>query len=161
MTRSPHVDPLRLDSLAEPERRTALAHLAGCGRCRSDLAAADPSRLFALLMLAEPPRYGLEQLTRRLDGELSGATPVSRPRERARLPLAAALLLAGLCGAYVLRGERPGGSLPAPVLPVPRIEAAVPAMDLELLSSPGEAQVHELVVGDTHLVMIFDDGLDL
>jgi hypothetical protein len=152
MIPSPHVDPRRLDALPEPQRRPALAHIAGCARCRSALAGADPSRLFALLALAEPPGDGLARLELRLGEQLPSATPALR-RRGALLPVAASLLLAGLCGAYVLWGQRPATA--------PRISAAVPAMDLELLSSPGEAQVHELVVGDTHLVMIFDEGLDL
>jgi hypothetical protein len=116
----------------------------------------DPSALFALLALEPVPSEVAERVSRRvalaLPSERS-ARPASRGR--ALLPLAAALLLAGLLGTLVqLEGPRPRQAA------VPAASAALPVGMIQLLS-PGTAEVLELSLADAEGVMIFDEGLDL
>jgi hypothetical protein len=166
---SAHPDPAlfeRLDFLAADARSDLLGHAANCVSCRERLLAKDPSRLFALLAVAPLPGEALARLGSGLDAELDRIAPPRRgPRRlRAAASLAASLILAGFLGLYMVLS--PG---PAPVLvAVPANSSAmlaserrVPADGVQLLSSPGEAQVLELTIGETQVTMIFDEALDI
>jgi hypothetical protein len=39
--------------------------------------------------------------------------------------------------------------------------APAPSDGIELISSPGDAQVMEFTVGETQIVMIFDEAMDI
>ena len=169
MIRHPDLRPL-LDEvpLPAPGRAELLAHVRACAECRVELASADPSRLFALLGSEPVPREALERLSQRV-----AAAIASEPRRRPAAhswawgALAASLLVAGMLGAYLL--DRPGVEPPAPLPPQlvereaarPFSGTALPAGMVEVLDSPGDAEVIEIPLGDVQVVMIFDTELPL
>jgi len=167
-----HPDPgawARLDAVAGAERARLVGHAAACARCRARLVAEDPVSAFALLGLEEPPAERLDELSVRVAAAVDRAAG-SRGRTSARTwgTLAAAGALAAVIGVAV--GVRPvpvpappvGGPM-APVASVEPMPVPEPAglEPLRVRGPSGEAQVVELTVGDAHVVMIFDDGLDL
>ena len=155
-----HLSPRRLagDDLSADERRALLAHVRVCATCRERWAAGDPTRLFSLLVLDEPSPHDMERLSSRVADAIDlEARPGSR-RRRAWMPVAAAVVLAGLLGSYLWDGAPGTGPR---IVPVETSGPTAAVGEFELLSSPGTAEVHDLVVGDTHLVMIFDEALDL
>lgn len=142
----------RFDALEGGARDDALRHAVRCPRCREALVADDPSRLFALLALEPPAEETLERVSDNVMRQ------VGEPRVlRSLASVAASLLLAGIFGVYMMgnRGAGPTASLqPSPEVPV--------ASDgIELISSPGDAQVMEFTVGETQIVMIFDEAMDI
>jgi predicted anti-sigma-YlaC factor YlaD len=164
-----HPDPRRLiagDDLPPVDRERLLEHLRDCAACRADLAYEDPSALFALLGLEPVPEGILDDVSRRANEaiDLASARP-SRGRLLALGSLAAAVLIAGLLGIRWM-GDT-AGPAPAPV----RVEARQPAIaietvpaipaSIELLQSPGKAELVELLVGDVQIVMIFDEAMDI
>jgi hypothetical protein len=159
----------RLDALPEIERERLLRHAAGCEPCRARLAGADGSRLFALLAADPLPTDRLAELSARLDEALDRSTP-ERTAPRwigSAAALAASVILAGFLGSYVswqsrisphsASGTSPAG---APVA-VAASEQDPPTGGVELISTPGDAQVMELAIGETQVVMIFDEALDI
>jgi hypothetical protein len=145
-----------------------LSHLAHCAACRAEVAATDPSRLFDLLALEPVPSELLERLSFAVEEAVDGAEaglpggPAAAWR-RVRWPaasLAASLVLAGFLATYVSRRDAELQVAPAPPATAVAGTAAT-APGFELLSSPGEAQVVDLAVGEVRLVMIFDAELDL
>lgn len=161
----PHTDPERLrsfDALPEEQRRTLLPHLRECASCRERWAAEDSSRLFSLLTLDAVPHSVLEQLSERVERALPQARAV-RPIY-AVAGLAASLVLASLIGWYA-SSFRHGGPATAPkgrIVDVQSVlEASAPVRGIELLSSPGNAQVVGLDLGDTQVVMIFDEEMGI
>ena len=154
---SDHPDPRHLDPQAElsaEEREALLGHLRTCAACRERVAAADPSRLFGMLALQPVSRDDLDRLSASIETALDAAPPRREAGWGRRLmPLAASLLLAGLVGGYLWtqRGPAPAPPVVGFALPVDR-----PSIEVE-----GSAQVLDLVVGDTQVVMIFDEALDL
>ena len=126
-----------------------------------------PERLFALLKLEPVPESILDRVS---DGVAAGIARDERRPPARRLvawgSIAASLLLAGVFGTYLWMGEDeappPEGAVRTadPARTVPG-DAAVPASMIEVLDSPGKADVVQVTVGDTELVMIFDEALDL
>ena len=166
MSVHPDLQPL-LDGgpLHKARRRELLEHVAGCAACRAALAAEDPSLLFSLLTLEPVPPSVLERVSRGVAQAAEAAGRDRAPRRWALASLAASLFVAVALGGYAWL--RPA---PAPVVqatqaePVPRqmpADTAVPVGMIELLESPGEAQVLEIDVGQARLVMIFDEALDI
>lgn len=158
-----HVDPGGLrdpETLPESRRRELLAHAAGCAECRRRLAAEDPSGLFALLAVQPLPAGALERLSQRVEDELSRQAAPGRAGRNWRVTasIAASLLLAVLFGTYVSR--RDVGPLPARAA-APVVEALAPPRGIELMSSPGRAEVVDVEVGGTRVVMIFDKELKI
>jgi hypothetical protein len=153
-----HPDPTRLsrDDLPADERRRLLEHVRGCDGCRRTLAGADPARLFSMLALAPVPADALDRLSNRVreDVERAGGGR-GRRWVGSAASLAASLLLAGFLGGVLLRHEGSMTDELAAVAP------EAPASGVELISTPGEAQVVELAIGETQVVMIFDKGLDI
>ena len=166
---SAHPDPAlfeRFDLLSAAKRSELLGHAAECGACRERLAEGDPSRLFALLAVQPLPGEALDRLGSGLDAALDRiAAPGPAPfRFRAAAGLAASLALAGLLGAYLTLSPGPDPALVAlPSTPPAMLarEREVPAGGVQLISSPGEAQVLELTIGETQVTMIFDEALDI
>jgi len=153
-------------STNEASRLELLVHLRGCAHCREVLAGAEPERQFGLLRLEPIPDGILERVSDGVSAEL--AREERRPSGRHRLAwgaLAASLLLAGMLGTYLWPG-RDEAPLPDAATnridrlePAP-VEPAVPASMIKV-HSPGDADVVKVTVGDTELVMIFDEALDL
>jgi hypothetical protein len=152
--------------LAPTERSRLLAHVRDCAACRADLASHDPSLLFSALALEPVPAEILDRVSR------GAASAIGRERRRAATrrvyawgSLAASILIAGLLGGYVWtqrdleppRSPRPEivDAVRAPA-PEPAEPAAMPAAMIEILDSPGNADVVEMTVGDVEVVMIFD-----
>lgn len=147
--------PLEWDPATEDERTAWLEHVAGCTDCRAAWIDQDPSRIFALL--ADQPA-GDETAERialdRLSAGIRKSIRTSRPaalwfRWAAAAVLAGALLAPS--AAWLFR-DRPA----APVL-----AATYPLADVEVLSTLGNAQIIDLSVGDTQVVMIFDSRIEL
>jgi hypothetical protein len=142
----------RFDTLDGEARGDALRHAAECPRCREALAASDPSRLFALLALDPLDGAALDSLSDNVMRQVEG-----RHMLRSLASVAASLLLAGIFGVYMMgnRGAGPTAALePSPATPVA-------SEGIELISSPGDAQVMEFTVGETQIVMIFDEAMDI
>jgi len=68
-------------------------------------------------------------------------------------------VLAVALGSFLFRPAM--GPPPSELARIADGERALPAAGVELLSSPGAARVVDLTVGETQVVMIFDEGLDL
>ena len=147
------------DQLEGPARKAAIEHARSCEACRSELASGDPSRLFSLLPALPVPVEILDQVSAGVAAQLRAR----RARRRwAAGAVAAALVLAGLLGVYLHRtpfaDPAPGAVVTAP--PV-FVTSEAPRAEVELLSSPGTAQVFDLTMGDTQVVMILDERLEL
>jgi anti-sigma factor RsiW len=150
--------------LERSNREALLAHLEGCAACRAELAAEDPSLLFTLLATEPVPAGVLEQVSERTAAALAAERTPRRLPGWAWGALAASILTAGLFVTYV---NRPAVEVPPP-LPGPASAqapppppAAIPAGMIEVLDSPGEANVVEMTVGDVEVVMIFDEELGI
>lgn len=154
---SGHVGPEALDLLPGLDRLAALAHLRDCAPCRARLASEDPGRLFALLALAEPAEFDLDEVSRAVVSRLGDARPgrVEAWRERglpAALPVAAAAALFALLAVVGDRG---------PVRDARSVAALPPRADVRVTETAEAAHVVDLTVGETQIVMIFDPGLEL
>ncbi len=178
MTRHPpHPDAReyeRLDELTEVRRREVLLHAETCAACRESLTRHDPTAIFALLSLTPIPEFSLARLGREIDSAIDNAPPAQGFGWRVVASVAASLLLAVFFGYQALQVEPvriaetadtvagpPVGSEAASrgiLLPV---LGSAPERGLELISSPGEAEVVDFSLGDTHVVMIFDKALDI
>ena len=157
----------RYEALSAAQRGDLLRHAERCATCRRRLAEADPTRLFALLSRLPVSEGALNRLTIGLDRELDRDDP-KRPGSRwlgAVASIAASLALAAVLGSFALRlaADLPVASVPAPAMGgVVLAREGEPAPGgLQLIFSPGEAQVMELSIGETQVVMIFDEALDI
>jgi anti-sigma factor RsiW len=142
----------RFDALEGKAREDVLRHAARCSRCREALIAEDQARLFGMLALESPSDEALERVSENVMRQ------VGEPRVLRQLAsVAASLLLAGIFGVYMMgnRGSGPTASLET------ALEAPVVSDSIELIASPGEAQVMEFTVGETQIVMIFDEAMDI
>jgi len=163
MTMAEHpAAPGNWDETDSGTRRSWLEHIDGCDACRNAWIAQDPVRWFAFLSEQAPPaglRQG-ENLVRenRLLEDLTATVIASIPAVGAgrwnpgRLA-AAALLAATLLLPFAVWKERTG--------PADPVAGGAPLADVEILSTPGEARVIDLSVGDTQVVMIFDSELEI
>jgi anti-sigma factor RsiW len=159
----PQPDNLRRFHELEPELRgEVLGHVAVCAECRERFLAPDPSRAFALLSQAVVPQEALDRLSRRV---AERTAPIRRSYRYASL--AASLLLAALFGGYLLTRPTtdPGAGVAAPRVEIVEIDAApqadTTAGSVQVISSPGTAQVLDLTVGETQVVMILDEAMDI
>lgn len=147
--------PVEWDLATGNERAAWLAHVDQCSDCRDTWLEGDTTRIFALLADQPAGDEAGEQIA--LDRLASGIRDTIRTGHRASLwfRLAAAAVLAGALlapsAAWLFR-ERPA----APVL-----AASYPLADVEVLSTPGDAQIIDLSVGNTQVVMIFDSRIEL
>lgn len=141
---------LRGEARAETRR-----HLLGCPACRSRLAARDPARIFSLLGRVSPPERVLDEVSRNVAEALGGERRTSLWRSLAAA--AASLLLAAVVGLPLLDGPAGPGLATAPAFSA----AVPPRAAIDLLGPGKETQVLDLTVGDTQVVMIFDEGLEL
>jgi hypothetical protein len=155
----------RFDELEGSRRASALEHARGCAACRRLLLVDDPSRAFALLAARPIPPAVLERVSSRVasaiaTGDLAASDRTAR--HVAAAGWAAALLLAaGAAGLLSGPSEVPELSTPAVTRAVMASGEIGLQAGVEVLSSPGNARIVDLAVGDTQVVMIFDEGLDL
>lgn len=158
--------PVDWDEADRCQRRVWLEHIATCAACRDEWVAEDGSRLFTLLSTqaaaAELPdeERVLEELTAGVMAGIADHGPVV-PRGRWTLVrlLAAAVVAAALLMPLGVWWNRQAPHLPETVATAPL--AQLPLADVEVISTPGEARVIDLSVGDTQVVMIFDAALDI
>ena len=152
--------PTDWDSTSAPDRRCWIEHAAVCSECRDSWIAGDPSRVFTLLADCPVVDEVVEQeALLRLSADIRREMRSGRPAGRLVRLAAAAVLAAALLApsaAWLLR-DRPD----AGVQTVAVAEPVLPLAVVEFLSSPGEARVVDLSVGDTQVVMIFDPRLEL
>jgi len=173
-----HLDPAQArawEELTGDDRMVHLRHVRECPSCRALLASDCPEALFGMLALEPLPAAALQSLSsnvqRAIEDERPAGTGIRRWLQVAGL--AASLLIAGWLGAYLTRTE------PEPIREAPavarqpvvkpedwkqihqQIDRMVPAEGIELVSSPSSAQVVDFTVGDTRVVMIFDQELDI
>jgi hypothetical protein len=118
----------------------------------------DPTAIFARLREIEIPADLLEAVSRNVSAALDGEAPRrSWIRPAAAWAAAAALAVAVLVPA-ALRPVPPAPHMAA----VPAVAASeTPRAGISSLRTPGPAQVLDLTVGDTQVVMIFDAELEL
>ena len=162
MQEHPELRLLLADDGPSPRREALLRHLQSCAVCRAALAAADPSRLFALLALEPVPENLLDRLSEGVAEGIadSAAVPARGLLRRRWASIAASLLLAGAFSTYLLdRDGQRTEPAPSPAISIAEERSAEPAF--ELLSSRGTAQVVDMSVGGERFVMIFDEELDL
>lgn len=113
----------------------------------------DSSRLFGLLADQEIPADRLDQLSESvrdaIDQQISDRGALaSRRRRGLGWSVAASLLLAAALTGVTL-------------IPQTGTDSSADSPAFELLSSPGQAQVVDLSVGDIQIMMIFDEAIDL
>jgi hypothetical protein len=161
---SRHPSPLALrdaPSLPEAERTELLRHVRDCAPCRAALAADDPTRLFALLASEPVPLEHLERLSARLEAAVGDAPGRRRQRFGPWVAgaMAASVLLAAVLGSlFWPPGEAPG---PLPPLAAPaQVAGEARAGEVELYLPP-EAEVVNFSIGETQVVMIFNEELEL
>jgi len=149
------------DALEDVERREVLLHLADCGPCRSIWLDADPSRAFALLEIDSVPTSSLDGLTARINDAIDAveARPAARRAGFGWASLAASVLLTAVIGGYLVSRpgveERPIVAGTSVVQPDEFAGSGIEVM------TPADADVYDLTVGDTQIVMIFDERLDI
>ncbi len=150
----------RFDDLDRAARAAAVEHAAGCADCRARLLAADPTRAFALLASVPITAGRLERLSADVGREIDRLGGRSSSRGRAIGSIAASVALAAALVGLV--GDRGAPATVERVGVEPPSAGVEPAYGrVDLLSSPGEAQVLDLRVGGTQVVMIFDKDLEL
>jgi hypothetical protein len=164
------------DELGHKQRQEVLQHARTCAGCREQLVSVEPGRLFALLGTETPSEHALARLSARIQTEIDTGPERSRS-SRGWLTvaaIAASLLVVILIGLQSSR-QTPftGTSEPnfSEVTPVtsdsfPGLDHAVteqtdPPRSVELISSPGDAQLVDFAIGDIQVVMIFDQELDI
>lgn len=151
------------DTAPAVERRRWMGHVESCSRCRDRWLGEEPSRLFSLLEEAPVDREILDDLT---DGVLEeiGGIPRKGIGSRTVAVLAASFILAVLALPFLMVTGTTGPAT-SPVI----AENAIPpaglyeptAAGVEILSTPGTARVVDMTVGETKVVMIFDERLEL
>lgn len=151
-------------ALSDERRGVALDHLGECAACRGTWLADDGSRVFSLLARSPIPEDRLEQLSERVDAALGELQPrVAARRGLFRVAsIAASLLLAAVLGAVLWNHEWPAERLAR----VGRIEALLPLDEeiagMQVVETPSEdAQTLSLKVGETQILMIFDESIEL
>ncbi len=146
---------------SERERRDCLRHLATCAECRASFAGDEPSALFALLALREPREDALDEVSRAVAARLAAdrRSLLDSWKERGLPRLLPVALAASAAVAFLLAGvlralpPGPSGSDYATV--------DVRRADVRVTETEGPAQVVDLTVGNTQVVMIFAAEIDL
>lgn len=136
-------------------KRDELRRLLDDRDAREEWLGDEPSRLFSLLGADEIPAERLEALQADVEQAIA-----PRPSTARWWAAAAVLATVALGGWLALRDVEPAATEVA-LTPPPASPELGPVRGIELLASPGEAQVVDFSVGDTQIVMIFDEALDL
>ena len=148
------------DALLGDRRAAALEHLCECASCRAECLAHSETSVFSLLSRAPLPEERLEQLSARIGTALDELkTPL--PRRVFRVAsIAASLLLAAALGAVMWNHEVPARGVTFAELDPAGAEEDVAG--IRLVATPGgEAQVMDLSIGETQILMIFDESIEL
>ena len=147
------------DPAGRPE---LLEHLAACAICRARAAEHDPVTLFALCALEPVPEEVAERVSR--GAELAIASAARRRRVGRAVSWAALAASLAAAGVFALF-ERGHVASPAPGRTAVVVEdtspQASPASMIEVLDSPGTADVVEMAVGDAEVTIIFDKELPI
>lgn len=149
------------DALEDLERTEVLGHVAACRLCRAIWLEADPSRVFALLEGDSVSESALEDLTARINDQIDAvqAEPTGRRAGYGWASLAASVLLTAVIGGYLIsRPDVGGGSIVVGTTVEQREEFGGSGIEV---MTPADAEVYDLTVGDTQIVMIFDERLDI
>ena len=117
----------------------------------------DPTAIFARLRAVEIPPDLLEAVSR----DVAAALDRDVPRRSWLRPTAAWAAAAALAAAALLVPVWRDRDPVAPVATVRAPAVATPRAGITSLRTPGPAQVLDLTVGDTQVVMIFDAELKL
>ena len=145
-----------IDGLDAQRRDEVLEHVASCSRCRDVFVGEDPTRLFALLGRSPVPEKILDEVTANVMAGIAGgdvsSIGLTQGRGRGWIALAAAAVLA-VALVLIPFGKTPDDEAAG--------VAAAPRATVTLIDSPGEAQLVDLAVGETQIVMIFDREMDL
>lgn len=157
-----HPDSRALDALSGSERLAALEHLGECAACRREVAAEDPTRLFALLATRAVPAQALDRVSSGVAVAIrEGRAPTFRPSPRRLLAASAWAAAAALAAALLV----PSGGGAGRTVVAGDVAALVPRKatraGIEVVASPGVPQVVDLTVGETQIVMIFDPRIEL
>ena len=153
------------EAMGATARDAALAHMEGCAACRKLWLAHDPVRAFALLSRAPIPETALDRLSGRIAAAVDSLDPRSRFAGRrwfGAAAVAASMLLAALVGALLWTHEMPEEQ----VARIDEIGFLQPLVDevaeMRLVAIPGDqAQVFDLTIGETQVLMIFDESIEL
>lgn len=174
---APHVGAAQLEAAHGDERARMLEHIDACPSCRHALAEADPAALFGLLALRPIPVAQLDRLSERVEAAIDReSTPAGAGAVRRRFAgIAASLLLAAGFLGYMQRHERrmtvtadsrshavtAAHTTPATPTAVSWVAPLDTPRSIEVLETPGTAEIVDFAVGDTQVVMIFDEELDI
>jgi hypothetical protein len=134
-------------------RAELLGHARACAECRARLLADDPVALFAFLDQVEIPESILASVSAGVRAGLDRESPRRDWFRPAVAWAAAAAMATALLVPAALRYQ--------PVVPRAATVEVAPRAGIEALRTPGTAQVLDLTVGDTQVVMIFDAELSL
>ena len=148
---------LELDGLDTCDRNAVLEHVANCAVCREVVAAEDPSRLFALLARHPIPGDLLDDVSTAVMAGIDSETQAAPAPSRSRRLWAVGAWAAGILLAAALSLVPRVEEVEPPQGPVD----SVPRATVMVLESPGQAQVVDLALGETQVVMIFDQELEL
>jgi len=123
--------------------------------------------MFALLAREPIPDTVLEKVSAGVAATIREETERSEARQARAWPVAAGLVAATLVLAALLMPWLGPGTTPEKVAPAlvrsgddPTLPASY-GLGVEVLSTDGAVQVVDVTVGETQVVMIFDEGLDL
>lgn len=152
------------EALGTAARADALAHIESCAVCRERWLAQEPTRAFALLARVEIPIERLDRLSAGVSRAVDAIDTGSMQRSTSwygAAAIAASFLLAALVGGVLWTHEMPE--------PLPQIgeigflqplDEEVAGMHL-LDSAGGNAQEVKLTIGETPVLMIFDEAIEL
>ena len=169
--------PYAAEELSAPERRAVREHLAACGACRAEAAAADPTLLFAeagpaeAVSAADAARIlegvraavALEQAERRLSARSKGGRRARNRTGAVAAAAAVALFTMALPGGF---SQPPAAAPAAAVTPVfGKTSAFARASAERSAKAPSGATVYEIAPGagpdEPRVVWIVDGSLDI
>lgn len=157
MNRHPTID---WDAASRDERDRWRRHLDACPACHERWLAEDPSRVFLALQDDSIPDAVLDAVSAGVSATIrEDAAGRRRTARRMRFVAAAAGIVLAVAVTW-WGGLGPTDDAPAPIA----LEGPRPAparAGVQLLTPPGAVQMVDLTVGETQVVMIFDDRLEL
>ena len=152
------------DSVPKAERVKWIKHIDSCALCRNKWLDEEPSRVFCLLADSPIDETELEDLSSRVLEEIEGDKRDHGSLARVTVVIAASFLLAALTVPFMVT--------PGPIGPSvdDQVTSTVPnsispyqpaATEVEILATPGFSRVVDMTVGETKVVMIFDERLEI
>lgn len=138
-----------------------------CPHCRERIEAGDPADWFGLLRHLSIPVELLEEVSAGVARQIVRSEPsrLAAPRTLGWLPRpmawAAALVGAALVSVVLYRLSGPLEQVREPGVSAPPSAEEPARARVEVLSPAGAEPVVDLTVGDTHLVMVFSEEIEL